>query len=62
MDSTFLVREPLEFRGRVELMSWMIASHKYTLLMPNETAYVPDMTSDANRMEVRKNWDKLMPR
>jgi hypothetical protein len=36
--------------------------HKYTLLMPQETVYVPDMSSNINRMDVRKNWDKLMPR
>jgi hypothetical protein len=24
--------------------------------------FVPNMSSDANRMEVRRNWDMLMPR
>jgi hypothetical protein len=36
--------------------------HKYTLLVPQESEFVPDMSSNDNRMEVRKNWDKLMPR
>jgi len=36
-------------------------SHKYTLLTPEEEKFVPNMTSDVNRMEVRRNWDMLMP-
>jgi len=36
-------------------------SHKYTLLAPEEEKFVPNMTSNDNRMEVRKNWDMLMP-
>jgi hypothetical protein len=44
------------------LIRYHSASHKYTLLQPNESAFVPDMTSNANRMEVRRNWDQLMPR
>jgi hypothetical protein len=39
-----------------------IASHKYTLLLPDEEAFVPNMTSNDNRLEIRNNWDKLMPR
>lgn len=39
-----------------------IASHKYTLLVAEEETFVPDFTSNDNRMEIRKNWDKLMPR
>ncbi|RDL40111.1 Uncharacterized protein BP5553_00090 [Venustampulla echinocandica] len=35
--------------------------HKYTLLTFEEDKFVPNMTSDDNRMEVRKNWDMLMP-
>ncbi|KAH8657406.1 hypothetical protein BGZ60DRAFT_415833 [Tricladium varicosporioides] len=35
--------------------------HKYTLLTPEEEKFVPNMTSDANRMEIRHNWDMLMP-
>ncbi|KAG9235084.1 hypothetical protein BJ875DRAFT_282507 [Amylocarpus encephaloides] len=35
--------------------------HKYTLLMPDEEKFVPNMTDDSNRMEIRKNWDMLMP-
>jgi len=36
-------------------------SHKYTLLTPDEDRFVPNMSSDANRMEIRRNWDMLMP-
>ncbi|KAH8122414.1 hypothetical protein FP744_10001177 [Trichoderma asperellum] len=36
-------------------------SHTYTFLKPEEDKYVPNMTSNDNRMEVRKNWDMLMP-
>lgn len=39
-----------------------IASHKWTLLTPDEEMFVPNMTTNDNRMEVRKNWDMLMPR
>lgn len=37
-------------------------SHKYTLLTPEEEKFVPNMSTDANRMEIRRNWDMLMPR
>jgi len=37
------------------------SSHKYTLLTPDAENFVPNMTSDANRMEIRRNWDMLMP-
>ncbi|KAH8805142.1 hypothetical protein F5884DRAFT_441358 [Xylogone sp. PMI_703] len=36
-------------------------SHSYTFLKPEEDKYIPNMTSNDNRMEVRKNWDLLMP-
>ncbi|CZT08288.1 hypothetical protein WAI453_007338 [Rhynchosporium graminicola] len=36
-------------------------SHKWTLLTPDEEMFVPNMTSNDNRMEIRKNWDMLMP-
>ncbi|KAL6889188.1 hypothetical protein GGI43DRAFT_387995 [Trichoderma evansii] len=36
-------------------------SHTYTFLKPEEEKYVPNMTSNDNRMEIRKNWDMLMP-
>ncbi|KAL7952253.1 hypothetical protein V8C34DRAFT_319207 [Trichoderma compactum] len=36
-------------------------SHTYTFLKPEEDKYVPNMTSNDNRMEIRKNWDMLMP-
>jgi len=40
----------------------LVASHKYTLLTPDMERFVPNMTTDANRMEIRHNWDMLMPR
>jgi len=61
MDSMFQVRTILQ----ANIWNILIcdpASHKYTLLQTEEDIYVPDMSSNANRMEVRKNWDKLMPR
>jgi len=36
-------------------------SHTYKELVFEPTLYVPNMTTDANRMEVRHNWDMLMP-
>lgn len=36
-------------------------SHKYTLLTFEESKYFPNMTSDINRMEIRHNWDMLLP-
>jgi hypothetical protein len=39
-----------------------IASHTYTLLTLEEEKYFPNMSSDINRMEIRHNWDMLMPR
>jgi hypothetical protein len=39
-----------------------VASHKYTLLTLEEEKYFPNMSSDANRMDIRHNWDMLMPR
>jgi hypothetical protein len=38
------------------------ASHTYTLLTLEEEKYFPNMSSDANRMDIRHNWDMLMPR
>jgi hypothetical protein len=50
-------------RGRgEELILGEIASHKYTLLTSEESKFVLNMTSDENLMEVRRNWDMLMPR
>ncbi len=43
-----------ERRGE-ELIFGEIASHKYTLLTPEESKFVPNMTRDENRMEVRRN-------
>jgi hypothetical protein len=45
-----------------ELLNFDLASHKYTLLTLEEEKYFPNMSSDANRMEIRHNWDMLMPR
>jgi hypothetical protein len=36
-------------------------SHKYEYLMPQVEVYMPNMTSDDDRLEVRKKWDMLMP-
>ncbi|UKZ61414.1 uncharacterized protein TrAtP1_002679 [Trichoderma atroviride] len=36
-------------------------SHSYTFLKPEEDKYFPNITSNDNRMEIRKNWDMLMP-
>lgn len=44
------------------LINYSIVSHTYTFLKPEEDKYVPNMTSNDNRMEIRKNWDMLMPR
>jgi len=40
----------------------LVESHTWTLLTPDMEKFVPDMESDDNRMEIRKNWDMLMPR
>jgi hypothetical protein len=39
-----------------------VVSHKVTFLAPEMDLYMPNMTSDDNRMEIRRNWDALMPR
>jgi hypothetical protein len=62
MDFISQVSIYLNPRTSIGLIASHIAKHKYTLLTPNEKDYVPDMTSNSNRMEVRRNWDKLMPR
>ncbi|PTB62040.1 hypothetical protein BBK36DRAFT_1163373 [Trichoderma citrinoviride] len=36
-------------------------SHTYTYLKPEEDKFIPNMTSNENRMEIRRNWDMLMP-
>lgn len=60
MESTFQVSS--QFRKPSQEAKICPESHKYTLLTPEEEKFVPNMTSDVNRMEVRKNWDMLMPR
>ena len=37
-------------------------SHKYTLLTPEEDKFLPNMSSNDDRMAIRRNWDMLMPR
>lgn len=36
-------------------------SHKYEHLSFEKSKFVPNLTTDENRMEVRHNWDMLMP-
>ncbi|KAL7807198.1 hypothetical protein V8C44DRAFT_337943 [Trichoderma aethiopicum] len=36
-------------------------SHTYTYLKPEVDKFIPNMTSNDNRMEIRRNWDMLMP-
>ncbi|OAG34714.1 hypothetical protein AYO21_11106 [Fonsecaea monophora] len=36
-------------------------SHSYTFLKPDPDKFIPNMTSNDNRLEVRRNWDLLMP-
>ncbi len=43
------------------LTRYLTASHTYTFLKLEADKFVPNMTSDENRMEIRRNWDKLMP-
>jgi hypothetical protein len=45
-----------------KLIVGILVSHTYTYLKPEEDKYVPNMTSNDNRMEIRRNWDLLMPR
>lgn len=60
MDFTFLVSS-LWYMLFWSTLTW-IAKHKYTLLVPDEGKFVPNMTSDVDRMDIRHNWDMLMPR
>ena len=46
----------------LELISRFTVSHKVVHLAPQVDLYMPNMTSDDNRMEIRRNWDALMPR
>ncbi|KAM3085753.1 hypothetical protein ACMFMG_002817 [Clarireedia jacksonii] len=36
-------------------------SHQYTLLQHEPSKYMPNMTSNVDRLEVRENWSKLLP-
>ena len=62
MDFIFRVSISSQSESVDMALIFTVVSHKYTLLTPNETAFVPDMSTNDNRMEVRKNWDMLMPR
>jgi hypothetical protein len=56
---------PSELSAQMTSLSLLIsgiASHTYTLLTLEEEKYFPNMSSDINRMEIRHNWDMLMPR
>lgn len=55
------IRLLLYFSNKANVVS-ILDSHTYTFLKPEEEKYVPNMTSNDNRMEVRRNWDLLMPR
>ena len=35
--------------------------HKYMLLQPQEELYFPNISSNADRLEIRKRWDQLLP-
>ena len=57
---------PREFHYILHLQESVLilsaGSHTYTLLTPDMNRFVPNMTTNANRMEIRNNWDMLMPR
>nr|KAK5447382.1 hypothetical protein LTR18_002961 [Exophiala xenobiotica] len=36
-------------------------SHTYTYLKPDTETFIPNMTTNENRLEIRRNWDLLMP-
>ena len=48
--------------AEISSLIFAVVSHTYTYLKPEAEKYVPNMTSNANRDEVRRNWDLLMPR
>lgn len=39
-----------------------LGSHQQSPLHLEKLKYIPNLTNDDNRMEVRRNWDMLMPR
>ena len=59
--STYQIPIPVPFHS-ILTDNFTSVSHKYTLLTPDEEKFVPNMTSNDNRMEIRHNWDMLMPR
>lgn len=61
-DSTYLVCLNMGLSSLKLTAISLSVSHKYTLLTPEEEKFVPNMSSNANRMEIRQNWDMLMPR
>jgi hypothetical protein len=40
---------------------WCLVSHTYTYLKPDTETFIPNMTTNENRLEIRRNWDLLMP-
>jgi hypothetical protein len=40
---------------------WSLVSHTYTYLKPDIETFIPNMTTNENRLEIRRNWDLLMP-
>lgn len=65
INGLYKTREYLSIRnhrmGSSEL-THHIVSHTYTYLKPEVDKFIPNMTSNDNRMEIRRNWDLLMPR
>ncbi|MCJ1233597.1 hypothetical protein MMC14_001555 [Varicellaria rhodocarpa] len=48
-------------RDREDIDYHIAVSHQYTRLKPEVEVYMPNMTSNEDRMQVRRNWDLLMP-
>ncbi|KAK6595737.1 hypothetical protein H4I96_10056 [Botrytis cinerea] len=40
---------------------FLVKSHNWTLLKGEESSFFPNMTSNDDRMQIRHNWDMLMP-
>ncbi len=51
-------RHPL---GQRYHYSPFLVSHSYTFLKPDVDRFIPNMTTLDNRLEIRRNWDLLMP-
>ena len=46
----------------LDMLNITLVSHSYTFLKPEPEKFIPNMTTNDNRMEIRRNWDLLMPR